>query len=83
MYNYARGRNAVTRIRYIKEWAEINIFSSAVFSDKAKHSTSKKDLDRQTNLQVFLNRLKQLKEEDLHKNEIKEGLLNELLRIQI
>ena len=83
VYNYARGRNAVTRIRFIKEWAETNVFSSAVFSEKPKHSTSKKDLERQKNLKLFLQELKDVKEEDLHRNELKSKLMDELLRIQI
>lgn len=81
--NVKRVKNATTRTKAIKDWAELDLFRSEVFANKSSHSTPENVKNRRQNLLKMLNILKDLSEQELHGQDIKETLLKLIQEIQI
>ena len=81
--NVKKVKNATTRTKAVKDWAELDLFRSEVFSNKTSHTTPANVKNRRENLMKMLNILKNLKSEELHGQEIKQSLVELIQEIQI
>ena len=81
--NVKNVKNATTRTKAIKDWAELDLFRSEIFSNKNSHTTPENVKNRRENLLQMLNILKNLNVQDLHGIDMKKTLIDLIQEIQI